>query len=419
MERFVYNLLKHNPKLKNLVRNIYQDLLHFFDFKNRTFVKGNMSSKDGYFFGFHDLSPFSKDESKILANKYNCSLKMPSFKDFIFVGYFDQDLNVFKSIDKTLAWNWHKGCRLQWVNENKLIFNSIAKDNTLISTIYDVNKNEKYKISYPIDTVSPNGNYATTFNYERLEILMPGYGYRQIYSKIKSFADISKASEKDGLFLIDLKEDKQQLLLSLKTLTKDVELLNLHHHFVTHTFFSPDSKSIYFLHRAVKQKDILKRFSRLGKFNIETKKVIFAKTSGMVSHYHVNSFDEVIVYCSVNRKDGHFLFDSNLVLKKHINYSKKIIGDGHQHFFTKNSQLFITDTYPDKFRYSSINLVDINNETSDVILNIKSPKKFRPISPYHHWSCDLHPRCSPSGKYICFDSVHTNKRSINLLREFY
>src|SRR5690606_2494699 len=141
---------------------------------------------------------------KILANKLRIYLKMPCKEDFIDVSYSDfdgKDMLKFNKIGETNSWNYHKGCRLQWLSDNNMIFNC-TDNGKMVSNIVDIESLKKVKVSYPIDSVSYDGKLATSFSYERLEKFMPGYGYN--HSDDISFVK-DKAPSKTGLFLVDLK----------------------------------------------------------------------------------------------------------------------------------------------------------------------------------------------------------------------
>ena len=45
--------------------------------RKNNFFSGDYDIKEGYFFGFHDVTPFSHDETKVLACKYSFDLRMP------------------------------------------------------------------------------------------------------------------------------------------------------------------------------------------------------------------------------------------------------------------------------------------------------------------------------------------------------
>ena len=84
--------------------------------------------------------------------------------------------------------------------------------------------------------------------------------------------------------------------------------------------------------------------------------------------------------------------------------------DGHQTFITDDT--FITDTYPDKWRQCQLYIADVESKSVTKILSINSPKKFMSKTVYNYTDCDLHPRVSHSGKYVCCDVVYTGKRGL-------
>ena len=88
IERFVYKRLRNAPMLKTIVRNGYQaffDIIPTPSFDSFYRIK----NRPGFFFGFHDHTPFSYDNSKLLANRYLIPLRMPQPKDQLEIGYFD------------------------------------------------------------------------------------------------------------------------------------------------------------------------------------------------------------------------------------------------------------------------------------------------------------------------------------------
>ena len=113
IESYVYKKVKNNYLLKNSLRNIYQgffDLLPNYDSK----FSSSLLVREGYYFGFHDLDPFSRDSQKVLCNRLLISLRMPTPQDALEIGYLDgKDFSDWHCLAKTHAWNYHKGCRLQ------------------------------------------------------------------------------------------------------------------------------------------------------------------------------------------------------------------------------------------------------------------------------------------------------------------
>ena len=153
VEEFVYHLVYRNPKLKLAIRNIYQGCYDMLP-RQKEFFAGKYYYKDGYFLGFHDTNPFSDDETKVLANEEYFDGRMPKAGEKIGVGFFDfadGKLGDFHKLDDCYAWNWHKGCRSQWLSDDEVIFNT-AKNNHVVSEIVNVKTGEKRFVDYPIDT---------------------------------------------------------------------------------------------------------------------------------------------------------------------------------------------------------------------------------------------------------------------------
>jgi len=419
IERFVYDLVKSNPKIKKQIRNIYQGVFDLLP-RKKEFSINPIMIKEGFFLGFHDLQPFSKDNSKVLAIKYPYNdIRMPKADDYAEVGYLEFDgekLGEFRKLGETNAWNFHKGCRLQWVGEDRIIFNCTS-DKQLVSKMINVYSKEEVVFPLPIDTVSPCSNFATSFSYERLEEHMPGYGY--CHKDNFSFMD-EKRPEKTGLFIMNLNTKEFKLvvdLASLANMTKDADSSSLWDHYVTHTEFSHDSELVSFLHRwSGSYKG--KRFTEFMIYNMKTGEVYRLPTSNlMTSHYVWNKRREIIAYCNYKNQDAHVLLkiddldDSQYVVYPEIN------SDGHQSFV--NDYSFVTDTYPDKWRMARLYLVDIKSNTKKVIASVRSLRKFQSSPKKGHVACDLHPIVSENGQFVCFDTVQTGRRGLAVMKISY
>jgi len=416
IEEVVYHLLYRNPKLKIAVRNLYQgcyDLLP----KKKEFFAGEYSYKEGYYFGFHDVDVFSTDETKVLALEEYFDGRMPKAGEKVGVGYFDFDngkLGEYHKLDDCYAWNWHKGCRLQWLSDNEIVFNT-AKDNKVVSEIIDVTTGEKRCVDYPIDTVLKKERLATTFSYERLQYCMPGYGYP--YQDADAMLD-EESPANNGLYLFNLDSGKRELLVSLAQLVKEVpeEYKEGYIHYVTHTEFSKDGKYISFLHRWIrKEGSTLKRWTRMMVYNRTTKELTELPTQISGSHYVWNDNNKIIASCIIDGKSCHVLFDMMDVDNYIIVCGNILNQDGHQSFV--GNSCFITDTYPDKRRMAKLYFVDSVNSTTELIANTYSPKEFQSFRKEEtgHIACDLHPRVSASGNYVCFDCPRTGKRGLYVM----
>jgi len=412
IEEIVYHALYSHPKLKLLVRNLYQGAFDFLP-RKKNYFSGEYDIKEGFFFGFHDVLPFSSDETKVLVCKVPFDFRMPKANEGMELGYLDFNngkLGDFHKLGITYAWNWHKGCRLQWLNEKQVIFNN-AVDDIIVSSIVNIETNESYNLPYPIDSVyfSKDECVATTFSYGRLQMCMPGYGYP--YSD-ESFLKEKTPSE-TGLFLMDLKSGERKLIVPVSLLVERFGKIDAekYYHYVTHTEFSKDGRYISFLYRRMEVGgDINKRVTMILVYDRKTEELILLPTQVSGSHYVWNGKHQIIASCIIDNKSCHVLYDMKNVEHYKIIKPDVLNQDGHQSFL--NDDIFITDTYPDKWRQCQLYKVDINTQNIEKILSINTPKQFMSKTVYNYIDCDLHPRISPSGRYVCCDICSTKKRSL-------
>ena len=414
IEQVIYDLVKSKPWLKLMIRDAYQGIFDLLP-KKKEFSVNPIVFKENYFFGFHDLIPFSLDNSKILVNELKFDLKMPFTDDEINVGYLDFDgtqLGTFHTVGKTRSWNYHKGCRSQWINDKEIIFNRPDKNDNLKSQIVNVITHKTREIGFPIDSISYDGKWASSFSYERLQEYMPGYGYA--FKDDYSFIDES-APDNTGFYLIDVNSNSRKLLVSLKelaNLSRDEELSAEANHYVTHSEFSPDGKYVSFFHRWVGE-DTRKRYTQLIIYNLKTETYEVAPTGYMVSHYIWNFKNQIIAYCNYQGIDSHVLLNVEDYTKSHNVAYPLLNSDGHQSFINNTS--FVTDTYPDKYRMSKLYKVNINTNDRSLLASVYSPEEFQTKTFLKHIACDLHPRVSKKGDYVCFDTAKSGKRSIAVM----
>ena len=405
LEAFVYQRVKNNYILKDLVRNVYQGFYDLLPNYPSRFPAEPIVLEDS-FFGFHDVRPFSRDNRLLLACRLTIPLRMPTKDDVLQVGYYaGPDYGEWHCLGETLAWNYHKGCRLQWVDDSHLIYNT-REGQRLNATLCDITTGEHRLIGWPIDSVSADGRWATTFSYGRLEQLMPGYGYT--VGDDEALLD-QNAPATTGLYLIDLTKNERQLLVSLSQLAALQPEASMADtcHFVTHTEFSPCGRYLAFLHRWYK--GTFKR-TRLVVLDLETRELHVSPTSGMVSHYIWNAQGAIVAYCRMEDIDSHVFFsDPTMRQWKRCGYPR-LNSDGHHHFI--NADTFVVDTYPDKYRHCKLWKVNVRTDEVSLLADVKSQKQFVNPDVHHNWKCDLHPRVSADGTLVSFDSTHTGRRSL-------
>jgi hypothetical protein len=411
LELAIYNVVKRNPKLKMGVRNVYQRICDVVPIKGSD-SPHEIEVREGFNFGFHDKSPWSVDNSKLLANRILVPLRMPLLTDELEVGYFGgENYSEFLAISRTRAWNWQQGCMLQWVGStDNFIFNDFD-GNSHVAKIYGASGNLKRTLPVPVGAISPDGSWGLNYSFERCNIYSPGYGYANSTDpEIK----IERPVE-HGLQLVDLASGQVKRLFSVKeiaALQPDSSMEGAFH-YLTHCQFAPSSKRFVFFHRWIKDFNYLR--TRMVSCDPCGKDLFVFPTDGMVSHVAWRDDRQVLAYARIKEKgDCYVLFEDGnddfaVLGEKHFN------SDGHPSF-SPDRRWILTDTYPDRFRISYLILYDTKTNRRFNLAKLKSPRTFSSPTFEKNWQCDLHPRWNRTGSMICFDSVHTGRRALCTMR---
>jgi hypothetical protein len=404
IEKKLYNFVKKYPPIKNILRDLYQ-LINIILLKpDKLKIESDYIIKEYSFFGFHDKTPFSYDNKLLLTHKIHENQKwgLPNKNNYISIGYYHgNNYESYNEIDRTNAWNYQQGSMLQWLNKKEIIYNFYdIKKNKHISKIYDICERIYKEIDNPIGAVSPSGEYAVGYSFERLRVGMKGYGYAN-----GADPDKNRNIPIHGLYIVDLKNNTTKEIITVNELLKTTDDL-VGFHFFTHVQFSPDSKQIIFFHRIKKGNKRL--ITNMYSLNIYNNKLYKFPTTGMVSHVFWKNNYQVIGYVNINNKDGYFLFDIVKDTYTELFFNDNRV-DGHPHYSnTKDTLLF--DTYPNNQRIQKLFQYDFNTRLTQDLAEFYSPLKFK-----NHMRCDLHPRYSRDGSLVSVDSAHIGKRSTMII----
>jgi len=379
--------------------------------KNVTYLNDGSNST---FFGYHDKTPFSADGSKILAMSIGADDREPNSEcSPMKIGYFKKNEggsfeNFFIPFSKTTTWCFQQGCMLQWhpnYLNKRVLFNRLV-DSKYGSVVFDIEKNMIIKeYTTPIYSLSPTGSFATSVNFSRLGRLRPGYGYDLLPDKTIN----EHAPENDGLFLLDLSSEKKKLLISLNELANDVKALDSDH-YVNHATFSPDGKKISFFHLWLTKSK--KRKLRLCVYDIENNNWFVLEDTRSVSHYAWKNNEEILVTTkeltgSNTRRIS--LFNIRTKHRKDIFTLKR--GDTHPMRSPIDENLFIMDSYPDKFRDQHLYLFNLKKKEFECIGSFYSPMTFN-----GQVRCDLHPRWDRTGTQVVIDTAKEGRRKMALIK---
>lgn len=410
IERFFYDRVKNNVKLKFFMKVSYQ--IFFLSLRPVKKVRTPYSFivKEGFFFGFHDKTPWSASNKLLLAHRYiNDSSKVPQKGDFVEVGYFsDPSLSEFHALSRTESWNWQQGSMLQWVGDKEIVIFNFWDGTSNRSKILDVSGNVVKVLPFSIGAVSSNGRYVVGYDFERLNIGMYGYGYSNECSVVLNLdCNIPK---KLGFRVYDLVEDREILFKSVFDINNSLNDrgFNSGYVFVTHFIFSPDSQRILFLLRSfVKGKRLS---SRLISCDLNGENLCVLPSGDMVSHLSWVNSDKILAYCSSidENSDAYFIFTD--LSQEYIQIGKDdYTFDGHPNYMSANNS-FVTDSYPNRRRVQELSIYNLTFMQKKVIGQFYSPLKY-----VNEYRCDLHPRWDRNGKKICIDTTCMGKRSIGII----
>lgn len=370
----------------------------------------NFSDKDKHiFFGYYDMTPFSRDDKLLLAVKAPLIDRAPNAEDNAEVGYFhiSDPGRGFSPLGKTNTWCWQQGCRLQWYPQDgdKIFYNCLV-DGKYGAIVKNISGDTVKKISKPLYSVSPDGKWGLSLDFSRLQRLRPGYGYGILPDESRG----QLKPDDNCIELVDLEANEARRLFSLK----DVSEIEPHdsmeeaEHYLNHIMFNSSGEKFLFFHLWVSKAG--KRHSRLFVANRDGASLRLLNNSGSVSHYNWISDNKIILYSLVGEKNKYMyaIFDSS---NGNVKYFGKNVpkNDGHPTFL-KNGNIFITDSYPNLCLQRNLLSYNIRNDQKKILARFDDPRDFA-----GEFRCDLHPRISNNEKMICVDRLVDEKRIISII----
>jgi hypothetical protein len=306
---------------------------------------------------------------------------------------------------------------LQWMGHDgdRIAYNDFNDADGFHSVVYSFGEDRiTGKISWPAASLSSDGRFALSVNFPRMFDFRPGYGYCNLPDKWRN----EKQPADDGIYLVDLKNNSTRLILSLADIAsaiKEFAPVAGEKLLVNHITFNPRGTRFLAL---VRNFPVIVPGAPDGAWRTT---LITAGRDGsdlrvlstgicFASHYHWKNDDVFAVYCdgpqgmqlyeTTDAGAGAFHAIDGAFFKK----------DGHCSYSPDKTQM-LYDSYPDASRFQHLYIYDLKNRRGREIGAFHSPSA-NPIDI----RCDLHPRWSPDGKHISFDSTHEGFRGIYLLQ---
>ena len=396
IESFVYNAVKRNTFIKNLLRDSYQ-LFFALAARKGYESKYKMVIRDNCFFGFHDKSPWSPDGRYLLGHSYlgkgneNCET-IHSVEIVLFDG---NEWTKKRNISSTGAFNWQQGSQLQWLSDNEVIFNDF-EDGKCVSRIVDLNGEQISVLPYPVAALAPASRYFASICFYSFGNAMPGYGY--------NFSGGRNSSVSPGNIIIYAIDSCRELYkLSREEISRESPLARANsNYFVSHAMFSPDGSRLAFMVRVAPPGRRVE--SELLLFDLRSGSLAMTPFRDMVSHYTFLGNDKILLFASYESSEGFFIYHLSSGAVEDISM---YLGARDGHPSTAADGVVVYDTYPDRKRRQTLFIWSGKEQPAEPVASLYSPLNFR-----DEYRVDLHPRIKEDGSAICVDTSVNGIRSM-------
>jgi len=363
-----------------------------------------------WLFGYYDIPAFDNSEKRHLALRVPFMDHMPGKDDVAEIFTIDLETGEKTKIAETTAWCFQQGCFAQWMpaKEDTIIYNVRANTECGYGcVIKNLKTGEEKLFCRPVATVSPDGKYGLSINFDRMFDFRPGYGYAG--QKDKWFDDNHPAD--DGIYLLDLETGEDKLILSLDTLWKTAggffEGAN-EKMLINHINFNTDGTRFVFLLR----NNSRRWFTATITADRNGDNVYVLSDFAYASHYYWVNPNVLSIHSSGYEVGdmGNQLYE--LTDKTHEGRAVDpdfFLADGHVSY-SPNREYILYDSYPKPDGHRELYLYDLVTKRGGLLGRFKD---WTP--PVIDIRCDLHPVWAPSGKQISFDGTFEDFRGMYLV----
>lgn len=392
-----------------------------------------------FFFGYYDKTPWDPRMARILSMECFISGRLPTSHDSIDIGFFEKDKYGkwdWNKVDETNAWNFQQGCMLQWLDQHSIIYNTIVEDK-ICSKVYNVSTGDWKLINRPVYSVAKDKTFFLSVNFGLIHRHRPGYGY-SLGNNISS-TDYSS----DGIFKIDLNDQKESLLVPYSFFIDSGFVLETDHFWVDHLLHNQDDSKITFLLRCLTADGGV--YSRLFVMNSDGDNLICLLDTGMASHADWLNRDTFSIWGrkqnfvkTIQQSNYSNFFKPLIKLVRKVGVPNrvrsKVYGDAFMHIkldrqkyeietfakhipaneggghftFEPSGTWMLNDTPIDILGYRFLMIYNLKENKRVNVDKLKTPVEIN----FTPWRCDLHPRWSPCYKKIIVDSIHEGHRGM-------
>ena len=362
-----------------------------------------------HWFGYYDKLQFDPSGRYGLGMEVTFEDRSPRPDDVIKVGMIDlQDHDRWIELGETRAWNWQQGCMLQWRpgSDREVVWNDRDGDR-FVCRILDVKSHARRTLPHPVYALSPDGRWAVTPDFRRLNEMRPGYGYAGLPDPNSA----ANAPANAGIWKVDLQTGEATLVVPFAEMLKipfsGGDITDKKHWF-NHLLFSPDGSRFIFLNRwRIKE---FRASNPTNPFNTrmmtatsDGKDIRVVDDSGFTSHFIWRDPGHILAWTKLpSHADRFYLFADDGSRQGAPVGPEVMTSNGHASYLP-GGEWILNDTYPDENRLQHVYAYHIATGRRVPLGNFYSHPKY-----VFDGECrvDTHPRFSPDGRYVCIDSPH-------------
>ena len=360
-----------------------------------------------HFYGYFNMSPWNRSMTHHLALETTFHDRRPAATDSAVVGLVAMESGEFTPYARTAAFNFQQGSMLRWIDVGQgeeFTYND-WDDGTLVARATEPIARRTRTLGGAIEAISPTAPLAISLNYARIARCRPVVGY--------ATADTERAEEPypadDGLFALDLRTGERRLLLSIAEVIRALpaDETRVGPAYFHHIFFNPNGSRLVFFCRIVRPEGWYTSLWSLKPDGSDLACLIDYRAT--ISH--LDWWDDRRLVVSTDLLDGRMQFVTFTVGADDFRPfgGGQLPRDGHL-CFAPDRRWAVYDIQP----RGAVRLNEL------YLFHPESGKRFALgqfyAAPEYTGDirCDLHPRWSPDGTLVSFDSVHTGSRQIHI-----
>lgn len=365
-----------------------------------------------HWFGYYDKLEFDPANRLVLGMEVGFEHRSPRADDQIRIGMVDlEDGDRWTDLGSSTAWGWQQGCMLQWIpgSRTEVIWND-REEGSYVSRILDVNTGRLRTVPSAVYALGPDGTWAVSTDFRRLNDTRPGYGYTGLPDPHER--ELAPASE--GIWKVDLVTGERELLFSL---AEAAAVPNPHSdtagkkHYFNHLLVSPDGARLIFLHRWRFPPGAGKGFgTRMFTIGSDGSNPYVLDPYGRTSHFIWRDAEHVLAWALHPSHGEKFYLYRDETDEVEVLAPEVMPRNGHCTYLPGNRWI-LNDTYPDAERLQHPYLYEVSSGRRVPLGHFHSPPEYT-----GEWRCDTHPRCSPDGTKVVIDSPHGGEgRQLHLI----